>query len=638
MPGSPESAVDNDVHGGLRSRSYLALLVTQFLVALNDNMLRWLVVPIGKDLVGEGNQALVLSAGLACFVIPYLVLAAPAGYLADRFSKRTVIIGCKLSEIGIMVLAVASILSGDIFFMFVVVTLMGAQSTLFSPAKLGSIPEIVRTDRLSAANGLFGLTTVLAIMIGFVAGNWLYALTTLPDTATPPGQYRWWISAAALLGVATVGWVVSLWIGPLRSADPARRFPLNPAGETLKALAALASRRRLLVAGLGSALFWWLGALAQLNIDRFGQWELFVEQQHVGPLLAVLAAGVGLGSVLAGIWSAGRIELGMVPVGAAGIAASAILLSTVPEGSQAAGSPSSAAYYWTCFWLLAMGASGGLYEIPLQAFLQHESPREARGSIMAAYNFLVFSGMLAMSGLFWVLGDKLQLSARTIFLLIGLSLLPVVCCMVWKMPRQTLRFTLWIISRMIYRVRVDGLENVPETGGALLAPNHVSYVDGPLLGLSSPRHIRFLVFADYFQSPWIRWFGHPKIADVIKVKPGKRSVIESIRAVRESLRNGEVVCIFPEGQVTRTGEMQQFHAGFLAAVKGTGAPVIPVHLGGLWGSIFSFQGGRVFWKRPKRWLYPVTIRFGRPIYHPQDAEQVREAVVELGGRSDAAAN
>jgi len=235
--------VPEDRRVGLASPSFLGLLTTQFLVALNDNMFRWLVVPIGKDLAGEGNEGLVLSVGLACFVLPYLLLAAPAGWLADRFSKRSVIVRCKLAEFAIMVAGIEAILIGNLYLMFVVVALMGAQSALFSPSKLGAIPELVRENRIAAANGLFGLTTVVAIVGGTVSGNWLYALTTPSGTAFPPGHYRWWISAAALVGVAAVGFVASLVIGRLRPANPTRPFPANAPVETFRDLARLAAQR-----------------------------------------------------------------------------------------------------------------------------------------------------------------------------------------------------------------------------------------------------------------------------------------------------------------------------------------------------------------------------------------------------------
>ena len=620
-----ETAAADDHRGGLRSRSFVGLLVTQFLGAVNDNMFRWLVVPIGKEIVeelyGKQHVPVALSAGLACFVLPYIVLAAPAGYLADRFSKRTVIVACKLAEVVIMILGTAAILSGSysptlaLYLMFAVVALMGSQSALFSPSKFGSIPEIVRPERISAANGLVGMTTVLAIVVGTVAGNMLYVLTR------PAGQQMWWIWAAALLGVAGAGLLCSLLIHPLRSANPARTFPFNAPRQTVRDLVALGSNRPLLRAALGTMVFWAMAALAQMNVDQFAAFPLGVGQKDVGVLLAVLALGVGIGSLLAGLWSAGRVELGIVALGAGGIAVSAILLSPVRT-------PSGAAYYWSCLCLFMLGTSAGLYDVPIQAFLQHRSPEKSRGSILAAGNFLTFSGVLLSAALFWLCSGPLRLRPPTIFLLLGIATVPVFLYVVWLLPGATARCLVWLASHTVYRVRVEGRENVPKQGGALLVANHVSYIDGVLLLLFSYRPIRMIAYADYVRRWWIRHLA--KDMGTIPITPGKRSVVESIRTAREALRDGDLVCIFPEGHVTRTGEMGQFQPGFLSILKRTAAPVIPVYLGGLWGSIFSFERGKVFWKWPRRWPYPVLIRFGEPIAEPAGAEQVRQAIADLG--------
>jgi len=336
---------------------------------------------------------------------------------------------------------------------------------------------------------------------------------------------------------------------------------------------------------------------------------------------------VGLGSVLAGVLARGRIDLGMVPFGAAVICLAAVLLSTVPAGSE--GNPATGGFYLACVWLLLLGIGGGLFEIPLQAFLQHRSPEKSRGSVMAAYNFLVFSGMLAVSGLFWLLCSALGLSARHIFLVAGLLSIPVAVAVVRKLSYDTTRFAANLLKSMMYRVRIEGLENVPAEGGALLVSNHVSYADGMLLALCVPRKVRMVVYADYCEVWWLRWFW--RLARPIPIRPGKRSVVASLRTARKALLDGELVGIFPEGGLTRDGQMQPFQPGFLRMVEGTDVPVVPLHLGGLWGSIFSFERGKFFWKIPRRWPYPITIRFGPPIEKPENAEQVRRAVAELGG-------
>jgi acyl-[acyl-carrier-protein]-phospholipid O-acyltransferase / long-chain-fatty-acid--[acyl-carrier-protein] ligase len=625
LPLDAASAAPVAAARGLLTRSFAALLVTQFMVSLNDNMFRWLIVPIGKDVMEDADLARAL--GLAAITLPFLLFAALAGYLADRFSKRSVMIACKVAEIFTMVLGVAAILVGSVHGMFAVLFLMGAQAAIFSPAKYGSIPEIVRENRLSAANGVIGLTTMMAIIAGVWAGGVLYTATTRPGEG-PSGTYRWWMSAAAVLGVALIGWFASLFIGRLRPANPTRHFPFELFGQTVRDLRTLASHRGLFLVALGSSFFWGLGALAQMNVDKFAQEVLYVPQEQVGPLLAALVLGIGIGNLLAGILSAGKIELGIVPLGAAGIVLTSMLLATVPGSSPE--DPNGLAYGWACFWLFALGIGAGLYDVPFQAYLQHHSPVQTRGSILAAYNFLAFSAMLLAAPVFWFLGGACGLSARAISVVAGLGTLPVLACIVLLIPRDTLRFILRTTMRLLYRVRIEGLENLPAQGGYLVAPNHVTWIDGFLIALCLPARVRFIVFADYFRGGFARWFG--RIAEVIPIEPGKRSMIESLRNAREALENGDVIGIFPEGEIARSGQMQEFKPGFLKVLKGTGAPVVPVYLGGLWGSIFSNSGGRFFWKLPRRWPYPILIRIGQPIYNPTGVEEVRQAVVSLGAQ------
>ena len=626
VPDGAEDDGANDSRDGLMSRSFLGLLITQFLGAVNDSMFRWLVVWIGKEIVSEENEAMAISAGLACFVLPYVLLAAPAGYLADRFSKRTVIIGCKVAEVIIMTLGVGAILTGNIYTMFAVVALMGSQSALFGPSKFGSIPEIVREDRISAANGLVGMTTVLAIVVGTIGGTLLFTVTS-PEGELP-GHCMWWISAVALIGVALAGWGASLIIRPLRIANPTRTFPWNAPQQTVRDLATLGASRPLLRAAIGCAAFWTLAALAQMNVDQLADKSLKVDPVYAGILLGVLALGVGVGSVLAGIWSAGRVELGIVSLGAAGIAISSILLSVVPSGN---GNAISGAYFCACLGLFMLGTSAGLYDIPIQAYLQHRSPRESRGSILAATNFIVFLAMLGSAGLFWLWSDIFELRPRTIFLILGIATVPGFLYIVWLLPAASVRCFVWLLSHTIYRVRVEGHDHIPEQGGALLVANHVSWIDAVLIILHCRRWPRMVIFADYANWWWLRRL--TKDAGAIPIRPGKRSIVESVRTVREALNNGELVCIFPEGGITRTGRIEQFRPGFLSMLKKTDAPLIPVHLGGLWGSIFSWERGKLFWKWPRRWPYPVSIRFGPPIDQPTDTEQVRQIVATLGEES-----
>ena len=631
------------------SPSFLGLLITQFLGATNDNIYRWLVAWIGGDYAGndpifrwlvswvnpdlpvEAYKDIAVSAGLAMLVLPFILLAAPAGYCADRFSKRTVIVTCKVAEVILMILGAAVILYGNVWLMFFTLFLMGGHSAIFGPSKYGAIPEIVRSDRISAANGLIGMTTIMAIVLGNITAGYLYDLTV------PYGTHRWWLWAGTLVCVAGTGLLTSLPIRRLRVANPARKFPINFASETYRDFRTLMQTRSLFLAACASTLFWSLGGLCQINVNSFSAVHLNLANNklYISLLLGILAVGVAGGNVLAGIISRRRIKLSLVPLGAAGLAATHILLYFVPAGH---GSAISLSYFATAACLLALGLSGGMYDVPLQAYLQYHSPEKTRGSIFAAVNFMTFAGTLAASGVYFLLvgvfsskGKPSDL-APAIFLLVGIALLPLVVVLVKYTAYDTTRMIVVALWRLMYKTRIEGLENIPTTG-ALITPNHVSYADGLLVGLACPRHPRMLVFADYFETPWLSWFG--RLGRVILIHPGRKSIVQSLRMAREALINGELVCVFPEGGITRTGEMQPFQPGLMRIIEGTDLPVIPVYVEGMWGSIFSFEGGRAFWKLPKKWRYPVTIRFGKPIYHPADIDQIRQAVVELSKMQNA---
>jgi acyl-[acyl-carrier-protein]-phospholipid O-acyltransferase/long-chain-fatty-acid--[acyl-carrier-protein] ligase len=225
--------------------------------------------------------------------------------------------------------------------------------------------------------------------------------------------------------------------------------------------------------------------------------------------------------------------------------------------------------------------------------------------------------------------STLGLSNSTIFLICGLAFIPLMIFIAVRyLAFDTTRLFAVTVKWLMYKVEVEGIENVPDCG-VLVTPNHVSWSDGVLVGLTTPRHPRMVVFADYFEKPWLAWFG--RLGRVIPIKPGRKSIVESLRNAREALNQGDIVCVFPEGGITRTGKMGEFQPGILTILKGTNAPVVPMYIEGMWGSIFSFEGGKFFWKIPKILRRKVTIRFGKPIYKLEDLGELRKAVMELGG-------
>ncbi len=604
----------------LRSRSFLGLLVTQFLGALNDNMFRWLVVPLAKERLGDDNAqgaALALSVGLACFVIPYLLFAALAGHVADRYSKRKIIVACKTAEIALMLCGVAAIALGNMFLLFAVLFAMGTQSALFGPSKLGSLPEMLPPRDLSAANGLMGLTTILATVIGTGAGSFLFVFTA---DSTP---LRIAASGSALVGVAVVGYFASLTIAAAPAAAPTRVFPKNFLRAALADLVQLARHPGLFRVALGTAFFWAVASLAQLNVDALVVEEFGRSQTQVATALAVLAIGVGAGSVLAGYLSGGNVELGLVPLGAAGVALFAMLLNFVSGGYL--------------LWLFLLGASGGAFSVPLAAYMQDRSPSETRGTILAAGNFLAFAGMLIVSAVFYVLHGPLQLDATTIFLVTGVATLPVLLYVLLLLPWATARLVVWLLAHTVYRVRIENREAVPHRGGAIVVANHVTWLDGLFLMISSSRSLRLVVDSRHLSSRPLRVFG--RIAGVIPCQPPIQNDAAARGKVIEALRAGQLVCIFAEGNITRTGELQPFmHDAATIAQEATvpeaTVPIVPAYLDELWGSIFSYERGRVLWKWPRRWPYKVTIRFGQPLPMGANQEEIRSAVSILAPKND----
>ncbi len=614
---------------GLRSKSFLGLLLTQFLGATNDNILRWLVIGVGKQYVDDSQVGWILMAGTAAFVLPYILLAAPAGYLADAFSKRSVIVACKAAELGIMLLAILSIMLGSVTMMLLIVALMGAQSALFGPSKLGSIPEMLHESKISAANGLIGLTTVIATTVGMALGNWLTSATGVK------GQEAWWLSALVLLGVASLGWAASLIIGRLPVANPKRHFPWDMARQTIRDLRTLAHDRAILHVAFGVMFFWSLGALAQLNIDQFAFEGGATRQTQVTPLLIALVAGVGLGSVMAGVWSGGRVELGILPLGAGGLAFSSLMLFTVEGTLINPGQHWTASYVVACLLLFLLGCSAGLFDVPLAAYMQHYSKPKQRGSILAASNFLTFGGMLIAALGFGAMRTEVFghpfMTARQIFLLCGMLTLPVLVYILFLIPQASIRFLAWLVTHTAYRVRLFQRENLPEQGPALLVANHISWLDGLMLVAVSPRPIRLIVSTRLLASWWAK--GLARIMGAIPVGRAPRAALSAIDTAREALRNGELVCIFPEGSISRTGQLQPFKAGTLEIVRGTQARIVPVYLDELWGSIFTFHGGRFFWKWPRQWSRRISIWFGEPMEQPGDIHAVRHAVQELSAEA-----
>ncbi|MGH7829491.1 MAG: AMP-binding protein, partial [Candidatus Binatia bacterium] len=346
-----------------------------------------------------------------------------------------------------------------------------------------------------------------------------------------------------------------------------------------------------------------------------------IDDLKIGLLVTFLALGIGFGSLAAGRLSGDKVELGLVPLGSIGMGAFLLLLSrSVPS------------YVGAATALMLLGFSGGFFIVPLDAFIQQRSGREEKGRLIATNNFLNTGGILLASAVFWSLRDLLQIQADRIVLILGFFTLIATVYILTILPDFLIRFSLWLLTHVIYRIRIVGQDNVPFRGPALLVCNHVSHVDSLLVGACVQRFIRFMIYRPYYELRALNWLF--KLMNAIPVSGRNRSdIVESIEWAREELRQGHVVCIFAEGAISRTGNLLPFKRGFEKIVEGLDVPVIPVYLDRLWGSIFSFKEGQFFWKWPQQIPYPATVVFGQPVPAPVTAQQARQAILELGSEA-----
>ncbi len=589
---------------------FWALIVTQFQGAFSDNTLKWLTISLitGMGLSSEESDRLVSVIG-ALFALPFIVFSMAGGFLADCFSKRSVIIGIKLFEILVMFFALFGLATNHIYITIGGVFLMGVHSAFFGPSKYALLPELLPEKKLSWGNGYLELTTFIAIIGGTVAGGWL-CKTFRAD----PG----W-SGVILIALAFVGLCTACGIAKIPAADPQKKFRANFVADLWRQIQIIRRDRKLSLAVVGNAYFFGVAALIQFVIVIYAKDALkLTDPVATGYLQAATAIGIGLGSFAAGYFSGGKIETGLLPFGATGMTISAVLLGE-----------NNLSFAAVAVRLAALGFSGGFFIIPISALLQHRPACDKKGAVLAAANLTSFIGIFLASGVFYLLASVFKLSPPQIFLAIAVAGLVATIGVLILLPDSLLRFALWILTNSIYRIRKIGRDNIPEKGGALFVCNHVSFADALLLLAATDRSVRFLMFKDIYEKPWIKPFA--KIIGAIPVSSEQRprELLHALQTASEAIRNGEVVCIFAEGQITRIGQLLPFRRGFERIMKDMDAPIIPVALDGVLGGPWSFRRGGWVHLFTTHCPHPVTVSFGRPMPPTATPFAVREAVQAL---------
>jgi acyl-[acyl-carrier-protein]-phospholipid O-acyltransferase/long-chain-fatty-acid--[acyl-carrier-protein] ligase len=591
------------------TRGFWALIVTQFQGAYSDNILRNLLLSMIVFMgLAQNQRESLISVVTLLFSIPFLIFSMPGGWLADRFSKRQITIWTKVMEFGSMAVATAGLAAHSLPISLVALGLVATQAALFGPSKYGLLPELLPAKRLSWGNGVIELGTFLAIIVGTVTG------ASMAERWRSHEIY----AGYALLGLALVGLLTSLGIDRVPAAAPTKKFQVNILGDLFHQIKLMRQDQPLFLAVLGNTYFWFLGSLLFSTIVVYGPDVLHLGPANTGYLNATLAIGIGIGSMIAGLVSGNKIEYGLIPLGSIGMTVTGLLLGASHHG-----------FVGSAVLLGALGFWAGFFAVPVNALIQHRPAEADRGGIIAAANLLSFVGIALSAGVYYIFTAYIHLDPRGVIVAGSLITGAATVYVLMLLPEWFGRLLLFFLTHTFYSVKVLGRDNFPERTGALLVCNHMSFVDAALLIASTDRPIRFLMYQGIYDMKVVKPFASMMKAIPISSEQRPRDMIRSLHTATAALNNSEIVCIFAEGQITRTGQLLPFRRGLERIMKGVDVPIIPMSLDGVWGSIFSFERGRFLWKKPRNIPYPVTVSFGTPMPPTSTAIEVRHAVQEL---------
>ena len=597
------------VTAATRTRGFWALIATQFQGAYSDNILRNLLLSmiVGMGLANNERETFV-SVVTFLFSVPFILFSMPGGWLADRYSKRQITIWTKVMEIGSMAVATAGLATHTLALSLVALTLVATQAALFGPSKYGLLPELLPAKRLSWGNGVIELGTFLAIIVGTVTGA----------AMAEHFHGREIYAGYALLALSFLGLLTSLGIDKVPAAAPHKKFQANILSDLWQQIQLMRQDRPLFLAVAGNTYFWFLGSLLFSTIVVYGPDVLHVGQAKTGYLNATLAIGIGIGSMVAGLLSGNKIEYGLIPLGSIGMTCTGLFLGATPH-----------AMLGSALLLGALGFWAGFFAVPVNALIQHRPAEKDKGGIIAASNLLSFVGIAISSGVYYIFTAFIHLDPRQVIVAASLITAASTVYVLILLPEWFARLLLFFVTHTLYRIKVLGRDNFPEKTGALLVCNHMSFVDVALLVASTDRPIRFLMYQGIYDMKVVKPFAKMMKVIPISSELRPRDMIRSLHIASEALRQDEIVCIFAEGQITRTGQLLPFRRGLERIMKGVEVPIIPVNLDGVWGSIFSFERGRFLWKMPRHIPYPITVSFGKAMPPTSTAIEVRAAVQEL---------
>ncbi|WP_087743419.1 MULTISPECIES: MFS transporter [unclassified Acidovorax] len=616
----------------LRQRRFAPFFWTQFSGAANDNLFKFaftvmVTYQLSVSWLPPAMAGLVIGA---LFILPFLLFSATSGQLTDKYDKTRMIRFVKNLEIAIMLVAAGGFIAGHVPVLLLCTFLMGVHSTLFGPVKFAYMPQVLSERELTGGNGMVEMGTFVAILLGNVAGGLLVAL---PGNGLTGGHTT--VAVACVL-LALLGRAVAQFIPPVPATDPGLAINWNPFTETWRNLKLAHQNIVVFRSLLGISWMWFFGAVFLSQFPSFAKEVLHGNEQVASLLLVVFSIGIGTGSLLCEVLSRRHVEIGLVPLGAIGMSVFAIDLYFAARGLPPSDVMDLAAFvaqpaHWRVMADLALlSLFAGLYSVPMYALIQMRSQPTHRARIIAANNIL---NALFMIGSAVIAGVLLGagFTVPQIFLFTGIANAVVAFYIFMLVPEYLLRFVAWVASRFVYRFKVRGDEHLPTTGAAILACNHVSFVDAVLLMAASPRPICFVMDHRIFRVPVLgALFRLAKAIPIAPQKDDPRVYAAAFERAAQVLQGGDLLAIFPEGGITQDGQLQEFKGGIMKIIEraqqeGVEAPVIPMALTNLWGSFFSrIERGTAMVRPLRRGMFN---RVGLNVGRPMPARQVQPALL-----------
>lgn len=615
----------------LAKRRFAPFFWTQALGAFNDNAFRNAMVMLVAFQMGLPDKQVSLYTNLApaLFILPYFLFSATAGQLAEKFEKTRIIRYVKLFEIAAMAIAAVGFFTHHVSLLLVVLFLMGVHSTVFGPIKYSILPQALERSELVGGNALVETGTQLAMLIGMIVGNSLMLIAGYGTLA----------ASLTTIGIACAGYLASRAIPAAPATAPGLRFNWNPFSETWHVLRITHEDRAVFHAVLGISWFWFFGTVMIAQLPTYTRHVLGGDGSVNTLVLTLFSLGTGVGSLMCERLSRKRVEIGLVPMGAFGLTVFAIDLyfarpAIVPgvalDWMAFVGVPGA----WRAMIDLTMiGAFAGFYVVPLFAFVQSRAPRERLSRVIAGNN-IVNALLICAAAAFGIGLTALGLDVPTIFLVTGVVNIAVAVYIFTLVPEFMMRFVTWVLVNTLYRVRVDGLKNVPDEGAALVVCNHVSFMDPLILMASVRRPMRFVMYYKIYDMPVLSFvFRTAKAIPIAGRHEDPQLMERAFEAVDEALARGEVVCIFPEGGITRDGGLQNFRPGIDRILARRPVPVVPLALRGMWGSIFSRRDSALHRTRlPRRFWSKIELVGGAPVpANEANAALLQARVTELRG-------